>query len=191
MNNGNETGEPIMMMRMSHELRSSCEHDAFQRLADHVCRDLLLTQYGHPNHEETLVRFEGETASFSLESITLKLQAGGNDSLTVRCVGNEGATQQTFKPARLRSRDPATGELIPNSPFLEEASTTTVQIDHSSSGRVPYKPSPSLKPVKVERRGRYGYAVEWADGATVIYSLQCIARAADGAMFTPKNIQNF
>jgi hypothetical protein len=190
MNNGNETGEPITMMETSQEPRS-CERDSFQRLADHVCRDLLLTQYGYPDHEETLVRFEGETASFSLESITLKLQAGGNDSLTVRCVGNEGATQQTFKPARLRSRDPATGELIPNSPFLEEASTTTVQIDHSSSGRVPYKPSPSLKPVKVERRGRYGYAVEWADGATVIYSLQCIARAADGAMFTPKKIQNF
>jgi hypothetical protein len=183
MNDGNETGEPIIL-KTSQEL--SHEQDAFKRLADHVSRHLLLTQYGHPDHEKTLVHFEGETATFSLESLTLKLQPGSTESLTVRCVSSEGASQHSFQPARLRSRDPATGELIPDSPFLDEASSPTIQIDHSSStGRIPYKPSPSLKPVKVERRGRYGYAVEWADGATIIYSLQCIARAAGAAIRTP------
>jgi hypothetical protein len=174
-------------MKTSHEL--SHEQEAFKRLADHVSRDLLLMQYGHPDHEKTLVHFEGETATFSLESITLKLQPGSAESLTVRCVSSEGASQHSFKPARLRSRDPATGELIPDSPFLDEASSPTIQIDRSSTGSIPYKPSPSLKPVKVERRGRYGYAVEWADGATIIYSLPCIARAASAVVLTPNNIQ--
>merc|ERR1719203_2436957 len=35
-----------------------------------------------------------------------------------------------------------------------------------------------LFPVTLEKRGHYGYAVEWADGATVIYSMSSIAKAA-------------
>jgi hypothetical protein len=191
MNDGNENGEPIMMMKKaSHQQASSSslEQDAFRRLADHVSQFMLLTQYGHPDNEKTLVRFKGETTTFPLESILLKLQQGSeSNNLTVRLVSSEGATQQSFKPVRLRNRDPATGELIPDSPFLEqeeEEKSLEIHITHSSGRKPPSpnKPSPSLKPVKVERRGRYGYAVEWADGATIIYSFQCIAIAANASI---------
>lgn len=180
MNDGNENGEPIMMKNSNQTI---LEQDAFKKLADHVSREMLLTQYGHPDNDKSLVRFEGETTTFSLESLSLKLLPG-SDMFTVRLLSTEGATQQSFKPACLRSRDPSTGEIIPGGPFLEDMEST-IQIDHSS-GRIPHKPSPSLKPVKVERRGRYGYAVEWADGATIIYSLQCIATAASATMLPSK-----
>ena len=37
-----------------------------------------------------------------------------------------------------------------------------------------------LIPARVTRKGNYGYEVEWADGAKVIYSLLAIAKAAGG-----------
>lgn len=179
MNEGNENGEPIML----ESLKSSQETEAFSRLADHVSRDLLLTHYGNPDSEALMVQFEGEPTTFSLESLTLKLLPGTEkkESLIVRVVSSEGATQTAFRPSRLRSRDPSTGEIIPDSPFL--GATSAVEID-SSSDTIPRKPSPSLMPVKVERRGRYGYAVEWADGATIIYSMTCIAMAANGSIIS-------
>jgi hypothetical protein len=35
-------------------------------------------------------------------------------------------------------------------------------------------------PTRVARKENYGYEVEWADGAKVIYSLLAIAKAAGG-----------
>ena len=37
-----------------------------------------------------------------------------------------------------------------------------------------------LVPARVTRKGNYGYEVEWADGAKVIYSLLAIAKAEGG-----------
>ncbi len=37
-----------------------------------------------------------------------------------------------------------------------------------------------LFPARVTRKGGYGYEVEWADGAKVIYSLLVIAKAVGG-----------
>jgi hypothetical protein len=42
------------------------------------------------------------------------------------------------------------------------------------------KKSPSLIPSKVDKKGRYGYAVQWNDGAIIIYSVLSIAKAAGG-----------
>lgn len=39
---------------------------------------------------------------------------------------------------------------------------------------------PELFPARVEKKGIYGYSVEWADGATIIYSMISIAKAAGG-----------
>jgi hypothetical protein len=44
------------------------------------------------------------------------------------------------------------------------------------------KTSPSLSVTRVERKGRYGYAVQYADGATVIYSSKSLALAAGGEL---------
>eukprot|EP00985_Skeletonema_marinoi_P007787 scaffold3468_cov108-Skeletonema_marinoi.AAC.3 len=38
----------------------------------------------------------------------------------------------------------------------------------------------NLFPAKISKKGKYGYEVEWADGATIIYSLLAIAKAAGG-----------
>ena len=37
-----------------------------------------------------------------------------------------------------------------------------------------------LFPCKIEKKGRYGYSVEWADGVTIIYSMFSLAKAAGG-----------
>lgn len=183
MNEGNENGEPIMLESPPSNATSP-EREAFSSLADHVSRALLLAHYGNPDAEQLKARFEGEPTIFSLESLTLRLLPGTDkkERLIVRVVSNEGASQTSFAPWRLRSRDPSTGETIADSPFLEKEATK-VEINHSSSA--PSKPSPSLMPVKVERRGRYGYAVEWADGATIIYSMRCIAKAAHATIISP------
>ena len=47
--------------------------------------------------------------------------------------------------------------------------------------------SPRLFPCKINRKGRYGYSVEWRDGATIIYSMISLAKAA-GAKLQPKSI---
>lgn len=48
----------------------------------------------------------------------------------------------------------------------------------STSSVKPRKLARRLFPVTVEKRGNYGYAVEWADGATIIYTMTSIAHAA-------------
>jgi len=50
------------------------------------------------------------------------------------------------------------------------------------SGHFPYnsEEKDNLFPAKISKKGKYGYEVEWADGAKIIYSLLAIAKAAGG-----------
>ena len=60
--------------------------------------------------------------------------------------------------------------------------------DHSHSHSQSHSPTLTnftskkgqLFPCKLEKKGRYGYSIEWADGATIIYSMFSLAKAAGG-----------
>ena len=86
-----------------------------------------------------------------------------------RFFSEQGALELSIAGPDLRSRDPKTGTIVVNA----SVGTTKPMVEHHVS-------PPRLFPAKVERKGRYGYAVEYADGATIIYSLFAIAKAAGG-----------
>lgn len=178
-NTGNDDGTPICLQRPD---TAKKELAAFEDLADIVSGELLKYQYGQRDADDVgEVSFDNE--SFDLSMVTLAKASDG--FLTVRLFSDTGATQRRISPAMLRSRDPKTGDEIADSPFLEEArqggaseSDAAVVTIHKTGK----KQSPSLIPNKVNRRGRYGFQVEWADGATIIYSMVSIARAAGGSI---------
>lgn len=125
--------------------------------------------------------FGSAPEAFDLASLQLAKEKG-SEMLVVRLYGESGALQLKLTPAQLRSRDPQSGDTIADSPFLDEAlsasppSRDTVVSLHKASN----KKTPSLSVTRVDRKGRYGYSVQYADGATIIYSMKSLARAAGG-----------
>jgi NUBPL iron-transfer P-loop NTPase len=182
-NDANERGVPLTISRPD---AAVAELTAYRDLARLVSRELLLLQYGSPNERRLLVVFDSDPEQyFDVASVTLSLdKSKGAEKLFVRLVSDSTAVQRVVSPALLRSRNPKTGDTMADSPFLE------VDNDEASAsgGDKPVmvsrtrKRSPSIIPTKVERRGRYGFAVEWGDGATIIYSVQSLARAAGGTV---------
>jgi hypothetical protein len=182
-NDANECGVPLTISRPD---AAVAELAVYRDLARLVSRELLLLQYGSPNERRQLVVFDSDPEQyFDVASVTLSLdKSKGAEKFLVRLVSDSTAVQRVVSPALLRSRNPKTGDTMADSPFLE------VDNDEASAsgGDKPVmvsrtrKRSPSIIPTKVERRGRYGFAVEWGDGATIIYSVQSLARAAGGTV---------
>ena len=192
-----DSGTPLTLARPE---GAEKELLAFSDLAAIVSRELLQLQYGAPPTDgEGFVVFDesdsdGEPgAVFGLATVILALdKKAKGDKFAVRLVSDSGAIQKQVAPAQLRSRDPRTGEIMPDSPYLvdqEEGDSNETPGEHPlvTKTRVAAKTgankrSPSVIPTKVERRGRYGFAVEWGDGATIIYSMRCLAKAAGGVV---------
>jgi len=149
---------------------------AFSKLADAVSSGIMRYQYHENNGNRELVTFENENQWFPIASLVLSMS---KDWLSVRLISDEGAITRKIATASLRSRDPKTGDYIPDSPFLEDV-TNEDKLSNSAALSSKRPRSPSITAKKVKRKGRYGFAVEWGDGATVIYSLRCIAQAAGG-----------
>lgn len=182
MNEAIEDGKPLSFYRPN---GAEKELAAFRNLTDIVARELLLLQYGSPSEDNEYVVFENETALFNLSTTTLAIDKG-RENVLVRLFSDSAAIQKHFSPAQLRARDPKTGETMPDSPYLNQDGGELQRMEETNPVVTLTKPtqkrSPSVKPTKVERRGRYGFAVEWADGATIIYSMRCLARAAGGIL---------
>ena len=165
-------------------------------LTNIVSEELLRLQYGAPSNDETteLVTFDatnenGTIHTFDVASVSLHLDKSkvGNEKLFIRIFSDTNAVQFTIPaPSELRARDPKTGDIMTDSPYLAKAVDNNSMDNNKNDNPVVVvkvtKRSPSVIPTKVERRGRYGFAVEWADGATIIYSLRCLAKAAGGEL---------
>jgi Mrp family chromosome partitioning ATPase len=183
-NNANDDGIPLTITRTREATK---ELTAYKKLADIVSEELLRLQYGPITHDETaeFVTFDAYgTTYFDVANVSLVLdKTKGNEKLIVRLYSESNATQFPIpSPSDLRSRDPKTGDTITDSPYLNQTSYKDTMSSHSQDPVVKVtKRSPSVIPVK-ERRGRYGFAVEWADGATIIYSMRSLARAAGGKL---------
>lgn len=62
-----------------------------------------------------------------------------------------------------------------------QPSITIHHHNHSSDCADNSEEKDNLFPAKISKKGKYGYEVEWADGATtIIYSLLTIAKAVGG-----------
>ena len=177
-NSANDNGIPFCLQRPEN---AEQELKAFKELADIVSTGLLKYQYGQQEGGAQKVTFESENGFFDLESLVMSKSTDG--MLIVRLFSDSGALQKRITPAMLRSRDPKSGEVIQDSPFLREAEESVGQdgplVTIHKTGA---KQSPSLIPNKVSRRGRYGFAVEWADGATIIYSMISVAKTAGATL---------
>jgi Mrp family chromosome partitioning ATPase len=161
-NNANDAGVPLTLSRPS---EASEELAMMENLAATVSRELFLAQHGQsdPSFESSLphkVVFPNSTADdeFDVASTHLSLNAEG---FLARFFSDKGAMQVPILAENLRARHPKTGDI------MDEIATGMVQ-----------KSPPKLLPAKLDPKGRYGYSVEWADGATIIYSMLSIARAA-------------
>jgi hypothetical protein len=175
-NNANDSGKPLSLARPD---KASEELHAFELLASTLCRELLKLQYTPPGGD-CRVSFGSASEAFDLASLQLSKERG-SELLVVRLYGESGALQLKVTPARMRSRDPQSGDTITDSPFLDEAlAESPPSLDAGVSLHKATKKTPSLSVTRVDRKGRYGYSVQYADGATIIYSLKSLARAAGG-----------
>jgi Mrp family chromosome partitioning ATPase/uncharacterized membrane protein YfcA len=168
----NDSGNPLVLSRPE---GASRELDAYHTLAQDVSGELLHTFYGTSETVEN-VKFRDSSEEFAVASVDLSLDKMSKEFI-VRLYNPSGALQRRVLAAQLRARDPRTGDVIEDSPFLHEGGEKPPAIKiHKTTDRV----SPSIDPNGVERKGRYGFAVKWGDGATIIYSKKSIARAAGG-----------
>ena len=172
-NAANDKGEPLCLIRNE---QSTCELAAFGMLADALSTELLKMQFNQMDGVH--VSFPESTERFDLATVHLSLNKA-SEIFTVRLFGDAGAIQRKVKAVSLRARDPKTGVLLGESPFKKMAEAAADdEIVVISSG----KKNPAIIPTGVERRGRYGWGVQFSDGATIIYSTRSLAVAAGGSV---------
>lgn len=160
---------------LSRQEESKLELEAFGHLADIVTGELLKFQYGQRDEVVGKVRFGSAKELFDLSTATMEL--GRDGIFQVRFYSEFGATQKQISPPELRACDPKNGQKLRHSSPESTTPDGVVKI-HKSNVKV----SPSDQPKRVQKQGRYGFRVEWADGATIIYSMAAIATAAGGTV---------
>ena len=178
----NDTARPLSCYRPANASR---ELAAFGDLAKVVSGELMRVQFGSSVEEKgSYVVFEGHDSPFRTDSLALAVDPKrGPEYMVARFFSDEGGAQRVLRGSSLRSRDPKTGDAIVGSPFGggdETAGSGSSGRDGVIVTKSSAKVNPSVVPSKVERKGRYGFAVQWNDGATIIYSSLSIARAAGG-----------
>ena len=172
-NDANDSGSPLCLDRPA---AATEELTVFQDLAYAISKELLLVQHnrttttttsGHDVDAPHRVSFQGNTKVLFDVASTYLAVASDNQGFVARFFSENGATEVIIAGTNLRERDPKTGNVLGN----------------SGNGMVQHHVAnpPLLFPAKVERKGRYGYAVEYADGQTIIYSMLAIAKAAGGS----------
>lgn len=178
-NNANDNGTPLCLSRPENATE---ELAVFEQLACAVAKELLLLQHGRSRSDDGgvdepgMVVFEGTDERFNIATTNLSMDYA-EEGFLVRLFSDGGATQLSLSAQELRSRHPKTGEKLDLGVKDEQDNGKP-----PSNGMVQHhKVSvPRLMPATVEKKGKYGYSVEWADGATIIYSMLSIAKAAGG-----------
>jgi len=202
----NESGKPFCC----DEPNSNSEEEwaVFSKLADAVSTDLLLLQHnmipasmqgqqGNSSASMVVTIDEVEDSAFDVPLTQLDID-NSHKRFTVRLFCNEGGYQKVISGAELRSRNPKTGEVEDDSSSQEGttaqqgcgggsrssnsgSSQPSILVHHHSSECTDNSnEKDNLFPAQLTKKGKYGYEVEWADGATIIYSLLAIAKAAGG-----------
>eukprot|EP00521_Asterionellopsis_glacialis_P009171 CAMPEP_0195286222 /NCGR_PEP_ID=MMETSP0707-20130614/3757_1 /TAXON_ID=33640 /ORGANISM="Asterionellopsis glacialis, Strain CCMP134" /LENGTH=527 /DNA_ID=CAMNT_0040345829 /DNA_START=39 /DNA_END=1618 /DNA_ORIENTATION=- len=177
-NEANDSGAPICLARPDDAKE---ELLVFEQLANAVSKELLLIQNGVSSEHigglgsPHTVTFHGEAEEFDVATTHMSVDSE-KEAFIVRLFSEKGATQVSVLGEDLRFRHPKTGEKMDQQSNKQDSKTTEgvslaeSMVDHhkhdSQSTQLP-----TLFPVKVDKKGRYGYSIEWADGATIIYSM--------------------
>jgi len=161
------------------------------------------------NATSTITTVTVEGAGESEFDVPFTQLSVGDDpnQFSVRLFSGEGGYQKVITGKDLRIRDPRSGEEDPlllkefgkgigggcgggggstnnagQTDPLSMVQHHTAKSQHDCSSKQPTgeEGDPSLRPARVTKKGNYGYEVEWADGAKIIYSLLAIAKAAGG-----------
>lgn len=173
-NEANDSGSPVCLSRPTN---AEDELVAFGQLAKAISKELLLSNFGIDRTINS-VDIHGETIDLDMVHFSLEKET---EMFNVRLFSESSAIQVRLPAANIRNRDPKTGEVLDDE-VLEEVT----EVEPLGGGMVTMhktnrKKDPRFTPAKVEKKGHYGFAVDWGDGATIIYSMQCIARAAVAA----------
>ena len=150
VNASNDQGTPLTLSRPQRAIDVVVAYD---EMAKSISRSLFALLY--ENQRDSLI-VDTPHGSFEIDtdSLTMKVSEPNNEIL-VRIYSNNSANQMKIKGFNLRKRDPKTGEVQSNCN------------NHDTNSRV----------MQISKKGRYGFIVEWADGAKIIYSLESIAKA--------------
>mmetsp|Transcript_17096 Transcript_17096/g.49079 ORF Transcript_17096/g.49079 Transcript_17096/m.49079 type:complete len:628 (-) Transcript_17096:55-1938(-) len=198
-NGANDSGEPLCLERPGD---GAAELQAFEGLAKVVSQEMLLVQHGvsrrrspengaNCGSSDAVVTFDsGAGQKFDVASLHMSVDSSDGESFAVRLFSDAGAWQGKVGGMILRSVDPKTGERMADADAVDEGPKPKAGCGSSSAkGGINSvvihrhksdEKKPRLFPAKVEKKGIYGYSVEWADGATIIYSMLSIAKAAGG-----------
>ena len=178
LNDANDEGVPLCISRPK---EAAEELDIFRDLSISVANELLLTQHGKSNSvaDDVLIRIDNQI--FDVANLHLSAD-DATESFFVRFFSDSGATEVRISGEKLRHWHPKLGEPLVNEKTDEEVVVST---SHSGCGshnhqRNDQKRKSKLFPCKIEKKGRYGYQIEWADQATIIYSMFSLAKAAGG-----------
>eukprot|EP00590_Aulacoseira_subarctica_P002650 CAMPEP_0172432504 /NCGR_PEP_ID=MMETSP1064-20121228/63729_1 /TAXON_ID=202472 /ORGANISM="Aulacoseira subarctica , Strain CCAP 1002/5" /LENGTH=536 /DNA_ID=CAMNT_0013179871 /DNA_START=234 /DNA_END=1840 /DNA_ORIENTATION=- len=192
ISNANESGIPMCLSR---PMLAESELEMYSNLASSTEKQLFSLQYGLPllnrneessgDGEETTATFDDDTndsdEEFPLHSAIL-LANNDNYSFTLRMFSQKKAAQKTLAGDIFRLVHPRTGYRLDqidadnsnDKTFrtMMATSQTEVKTACGSGGDISSTSGASrrLFPVKIEKKGNYGYSCEWADGSTIIYS---------------------
>ena len=190
-----ETGIPLCLAR---PLQAEQELQVYDDMAKFLVKQMFAMQNGTSfNNTSNLegVMFDSQsTAIFHVASALLKANEKSK-SFTLRFFSNtDGVATQVDIPAHvLRMTHPKTGERMDDrlddmaktltSPSTSSGCSTAVHVHREhTQPQPPQIKLPKLFPVTLERKGQFGYSVEWADGATINYSMASLAKAAGGKL---------
>ena len=178
VNDGNDTGTPLCLSRPR---EAATELDIFNKLATDVASKLLKLQFEREgthvgNETKCLIDLDGDV--FDAASI----QVSANNSkqeFVVRFFSESHAIEKSLSGDKLRLWHPKLGTPLADDNVDNVVVTKSSSSSHGCSSSS-HSSSPTLFPCTLEKKGRYGYSIEWADGATVIYSMSSLAASVGG-----------
>ena len=173
-NDATEDGDPLTLSRPK---GATEELSSFELLGDIVSRELYTLPHRTSENQDLIV-FHGSEETFDLVSLQLSLDDDAERPLVIRIFSESGAMQLRFAPSELRSRDPKTGEVVGSSG--KSSKDATQQKKGMASVHKVDSSTKKNFPQAVEKKGKYGYQVTWADGARIIYSMLAIVKAGGG-----------
>ncbi|EJK58427.1 hypothetical protein THAOC_21447, partial [Thalassiosira oceanica] len=204
LNECNDSGTPLCSQGVADgddggDAVAGEERRVFAELAEAVATDLVLIQHGRQagttsgdgSKTASAVRLE-EAGDLEFDVPFTQLAVDNeSESFTVRLFSGEGGYQKTVPGAELRRRDPRTGDVDDGLARSDAprsgcgggggggggGATKRPMVEVHRGGDAPTSGA-RLFPASVTKKGNYGYEVEWADGATYIYSLWALARTA-------------
>lgn len=181
LNNANDIGVPLMISRPEN---ASLEVKTYDEIAKATARALFSLRKHQTGERNMTINIDDEEWEINLNSLSLGIDASEN-ALVVRLFSEKSAKQILVKD--LRSRDPKTGEILLNLSDESEAKQKSSLIGscggeiHVTRHQHSHNDRKEI-PTSVSRKGNYGYAVEWGDDATIIYSFYSLAKAAELSM---------